>query len=349
MDFLKSLGFTPNGVDPCVLNLTRNGVQLTVVVYVDDLLVTCVSDDAIDWLMDKLVTRFKDVKRHREKNLSYLGMHINWGNEDGAYLTVSMAAYVKKLLKDYAVTGSASSPADARVFELDTLPALTTREQKNYHTLVAKLLFLANRTRPDIMLPVSFLTTRVNGPTTGDKKKLDRVMKYLNSTPDKKLFFKGLDDGIVFAIDAAFALHNDGMSHTGVVGKLFGDTVMVKSCKQKIVTRDSTEAELVALSDKALLAVRCAEFVAEQGIKVDPPVIEQDNTSTISLVTIGGGKYRNKYMRVRQLSVLQLVTDGDVKVKHVRTNEMDADGCTKPLQGNLGRYMVSRMLGEPGV
>ena len=61
--------------------------------------------------------------------------------------------------------------------------------------------------------------------------------------------------------------------------------------------------------------------------------------------TNGGGKYRNKYMQVRQQSVLQMVRDGDVIVRHVLTDGMDADGCTKPLQGSLSRHMVRRMLG----
>jgi hypothetical protein len=346
-DYLKSLGFVANPVDQCVLNLNWKDTQLTVMLYVDDLLITCVDDGAIDWLMDKLVDRFKDVKLHREKDLSYLGMHVKWSASEDGYITVSMAAYVDKLLEEYPVTGGATSGATVNIFETDKLPPLCDRDKKGFHTVVAKLLFLANRTRPDIMLPVSYLTTRVTAPTTGDLKKLNRVLKYLKSTRDKVLYMRGVGDNITFAIDAAFALHEDGMSHTGVVGRLFGDTVIVKSCKQKIVTRDSTESELVALSDKVLLPVRCAEFVAGQGIDIGVPVIEQDNTSTISLVTNGGGKFRNKYMRVRQMSVLQLITDGDVKVKHVTTDKMDADGCTKPLQGNLGRSMVSRMLGEP--
>jgi len=66
-------------------------------------------------------------------------------------------------------------------------------------------------------------------------------------------------------------------------------TVLVMSSKQKIVTKDSTESELVALSDKTMSVVQCADFMVSQGHTIGAPNIKQDNTSTISLVTKGGG------------------------------------------------------------
>lgn len=53
-------------------------------------------------------------------------------------------------------------------------------------------------------------------------------------------------------IDAAYGVHVDGKSHTGscvVIGDV--GAVHSKSGKQHIVTKSSTEAELVALSDSA--------------------------------------------------------------------------------------------------
>jgi len=345
-EHLTSLGFTVNKYDKCVWNRNWRGSQITIMLYVDDLLITCKSDEAIDWLLAKLEERFVEVKNSRDGDLSYLGMHIKWGASNSGKISVSMESYVKGLLQEYGVTGSASSPADKYIFDLDDSALMSDSDRKEYHTIVAKLLYLANRTRPDIMLAISFLTTRVTTPTIWDRKKLWRVLKYLNSTPDKVMTVSGDGGQIEIYVDAAFALHPDAKSHTGVIVKVFGDTVLVKSSKQKIVTRDSTEAELVALSDKILIAIRCYDFLTEQGVTVEVPVVYQDNTSTISLVTNGGGKYRNKYIHVRQQVVLQMFRDGDVKIVHVRTGEMDADVCTKPLQGELGRRMVSRMLGD---
>lgn len=349
-DFLTSLGFKANHTDMCVWCKDHQGDQITVLLYVDDLLILSVSDGAIEEFLNDLKVRFMEVKRSREANLSYLGMHIKWGEENENRVTVSMAPYVKNVLQEYNVSGKASSPALSNIFEPEEESAvLGETDRKEFHTIVAKLLYLANRTRPDIMLAIAYLATRVNFATIDDRRKLDRVMKYLNSTSEKALTLRGEGDKLETFIDAAFALHDDAKSHTGMVVKLYGDTVLVKSSKQKIVTRDSTEAELVALSDKILVPIRCREFLNAQGVDIGVPVVYQDNMSTISLVTKGGGKYRNKYIHVRQQDVLQMARDGDVDIRYVRTGDMEADGCTKPLQGNLGRMMAARLLGETGL
>jgi hypothetical protein len=50
-------------------------------------------------------------------------------------------------------------------------------------------------------------------------------------------------------IDASFGVHADGTSRTGVVLMLAGAIVGAWSGKQKLVTKSSTEAEIVGLSD----------------------------------------------------------------------------------------------------
>jgi len=47
-DTLFSIDMTANPEDPCVFNMTKNGVQCTVALYVDDLLVTCKSQQLMD-------------------------------------------------------------------------------------------------------------------------------------------------------------------------------------------------------------------------------------------------------------------------------------------------------------
>jgi len=44
---------------------------------------------------------------------------------------------------------------------------------------------------------------------------------------------------------------------------------------------------------------------------LDKPLILQDNTSTITLVTKGGGKMRNKTMRVKQAVILEGFQNGE--------------------------------------
>ena len=58
----------------------------------------------------------------------------------------------------------------------DQSPELTEDVKDNFHTQVAKLLYLSKRGRPDICLPVGYLTTTVCKPRQEDWDKLMRIL-----------------------------------------------------------------------------------------------------------------------------------------------------------------------------
>jgi hypothetical protein len=152
---------------------------------------------------------------------------------------------------------------------------------------------------------------------------------------------------VIAHIDAAFGTHSDGKSHSGATVFVGDACVLAMSKKQKIVTKDSTEAELVALSDLILIAEQCDEFMREQGMQdMKIPIILQDNMSTISLVTKGGGKPRTKHLRVRQHLIKGKVSGKEISIVHTPTTRMLADTMTKPVQGEQFRWMIGRITGD---
>jgi len=78
---------------------------------------------------------------------------------------------------------------------------------------------------------------------------------------------------------------------------------------------------------------------------VGVPRLKQDNTSTITLVTRGGGQYRTKYLKVRQAFMKERIDEDDVAVDYLPTKQMLADMLTKPLQGELFRCMTCGITG----
>ena len=107
---------------------------------------------------------------------------------------------------------------------------------------VAKLLYLAKRVRPKILTAISFLASRVLRATLEDKKKFDRILVYLTSGPDLGLTLECDEDIQVHAyVDASFGVHSDGKSHTGGVVSLGGVPTYVKSTKQRLVSKSSTD------------------------------------------------------------------------------------------------------------
>jgi hypothetical protein len=63
-------------------------------------------------------------------------------------------------------------------------------------------------------------------------------------------------------VDAAFSLHKtNGASQTGVVIALDNAMICAKSSKQRMMARNSTEAELIGLTDKVDGMLWCHDFL----------------------------------------------------------------------------------------
>ena len=82
---------------------------------------------------------------------------------------------------------------------------------------------------------------------------------------------------------AAYAVHEDMKSHTDGVAS-FGHGVTHSKCtKQKMNTKSSTEAEVVAVSDYLAHTVWLAGFMKDQGYPIDRKLFYQDNMSAIQI------------------------------------------------------------------
>jgi len=134
---------------------------------------------------------------------------------------------------------------------------------------------------------------------------------------------------------------------------LLGNTLVHETCrKQKIITRNSTEAELVALSDHILEGELIEGFVLDMGALCDIEVLDnvhlvyQDNKPTITIVTKGGGQPRTKYMKVREKYVMERLGTKELEIEYVQTDNMVADVLTKPLSGEGFHKLVRLLLGR---
>ena len=157
--FLETIGFKKNETDKCVMNRMVNGKQLTVMIYVDDLLITCESQEAIQELTEQLRLEYGEIKLQQERDMSYLGMHLISDTRNGK-VNLSMKTYIENVLQEYPVEKSVSTPANNNLF---SSPAhdkkLDEDDRKKFHSVLSQL--LAKRTRPEILLAVSYLCTKV--------------------------------------------------------------------------------------------------------------------------------------------------------------------------------------------
>ena len=157
-------------------------------------------------------------------------------------------------------------------------------------------------------------------------RKIDRVLAYLNATRDEKLTL-GAGTGPLCLhafIDASYAPHADAKSHSGANMGFGIGSFHCSSSKQKIVTKSSWEAELVAFSDDMSEVVGTGQFIKELGVKVTI-IVHQDNTLTILSTAKGAGSSnRTRHVNIRYFWTRQFIEDGTVTVQYTSTTAMIA-------------------------
>lgn len=342
-DFLLRNGFVINDYDQCVLNKTVDGVQATICLYVDDMLCTCVSEEVLENIKRMLIDEYHEIQEKSGLEISYLGMLLRV--YDGR-IEMSMENYIREVLKAYG--------GDLKVFRTPAASTLyeggdgsvAAERPRLFHEIVAKLLFLCKRARPDISVAVLYLCTRVKSPTRYDVEALERVLGYLKGSIRRIRVF---DDSpfvrVEAYIDAAFSCHKDGKGRNGMVLTLGNTPVCTGSRKQVLTAKNSTVAEIVAASDEVSQIELIEGFLSGQGYKLKPAILYQDNTSAITLMVKGGGKQTNKHVRARIGNMNDMVRRNEIEVQYIPTGEMIADCLTKPLQGSKFAYFTRRILG----
>ena len=91
-------------------------------------------------------------------------------------------------------------------------------------------------------------------PTEDDWKKLRKLISYLSGTAEFVRTMGADSLKIVkWHVDASFAVHPDFKSHSGATMTMGTGTVQSISRKQKLNTKSSTIAELVAVDDASVM------------------------------------------------------------------------------------------------
>ena len=357
-DFLKHNGFTPNSSDSCVFNVDIDGTQMTIGVYVDDLYITCESEELIDYFHQALLDEYTEVSFSKEIKLDYLGMVIDSNNKD--FVEISMPSYVQSVIDDLDVkeNETSDSPAAVDLFNIKTNDVRLGGDEKDkFHTMVAKILYLAKHARPDLLLASTFLCTRVQCPGKDDWKKLKRIGRYLNGSKD--LFLRIGNDcvdvnnnkentvNVNVYVDASFAVHDTMRSHTGAIISIGGVPVFYKSSKQGLNANSSTQAEIIGISQILPQAVSTAEFIKEQMNRKVNVNFYEDNKSTIAMMKNGRPKAENtRHINIRYFLIHDYMERGEIDLQYVATDEQHGDYFTKPLQGQSFKYHRNYIMGH---
>jgi hypothetical protein len=148
-------------------------------------------------------------------------------------------------------------------------------------------------------------------------------------------------------VDASFAVHDDNKSHSGyVIG--FGancSLIYVRSTKQKLTTKSSTESELVAINDCVSHIMWTIYYLEFQNYMQTPIILFQDNQSTMVMANKGSGNPSNsKHINIRYFYIKELIDANFITLHYCPTAEMKADLMTKPITGNQFKNLRGMIL-----
>jgi hypothetical protein len=182
---------------------------------------------------------------------------------------ISMRSYLEEAIQESLmyISREAANPATKSLFDVDQdSQTLKKGESEVFHSVVAKLLFVATRAQMDILLTVSFLCTRVSKSTEEDQSKLKRLLEYIKGTINLDYTLAADDLGRMRSwVDASYAVRPDMKSHTGGITSFGTGGLLGKSTKQKLNTKSYTEAELVGASDYLPHTMWVKMFMEAQG------------------------------------------------------------------------------------
>ena len=347
---LYSIGYKCNAYDKCVFQKKNdNYLSVILTIYVDDIMLMASSQEVLDLELCNIKKVLPDIVIHRGSIHNYIGMVFDFSTTNK--VVIAMDQYVRDLLVDFSFDVNSkvvSAPGDSDLFSIDANSVLLDSERKKFfHSSVAKLLYLAKRTRPDILLVISFLATRVKCSTDQDFHKLLRCVRYLRATLTFKLSLSAEQPFCLYAyIDAAYAVHKDFKSHTGVCLSMGTGILFARSVKQRLNVKSSTEAELVGIGDGLNNVIWAYNFLCALGFNVAPVVVWHDNQSVITMLTTGfTGNQRSRHINIRYYFAKDYIDKGVIAIRYKSTNDMIADVLTKPLMGGHFKLLRDIMLG----
>lgn len=330
--FLK-LGFRQNQYESCIFSKINGDSIIIIALYVDDYIVFHNDFDECDKLKNNLKSHFdiKDLGSAKQ----ILGMTIERSN---GKLKIHHKQYILNLLTKFGML-------DSKPIGTPLMPNLKL-EKPNvvdqilpYQELIGSLMYLSVTCRPDIAYCASYLSQFNSAHDKTHWVAAKRVLRYLKGTMDYGLEYHKTKEPLKCFVDADWGNDvNDRKSFSGFIFKMSGAAIHWESRKQKVVSRSSTEAEYISLSDGSREAVFLYNFAKDLLSKMSICKILIpanglkffcDNNSAIALANNDLSNKRTKHIHIRYHYVKDQIVNGLINLNYLSTNEMLADFLTK--------------------
>jgi len=347
---LRDIGFVPSTVDECVF---YRGTSIFVL-YVDDGL----AFDMTGKSLDNLVQELRDVDLDVEDlgyPSDYIGVNLS-KDEDTFHFT--QRALIDSIIEDAGLTNSRKTkPVPAKSSQLlHSFPNSPPFDGPfNMRSIVGKLNYLAQTTRPDIMQAVHAIAKYASNPKKEHGDAVLYLVMYLKKTRHIGLLFKpdptkGFED----YCDADFIgqYHEElsavdpstSKSRSGWIIFYAGCPIIWASRLQTQVALSTTEAEYISLSQSLRDVIPVMALVSEMKSKGFPVLctepyvyckLFEDNSGALEIARLPKMRPRTRHLCVTLHHFREHVRLGLVKLFPISTELQTADVLTKPTPQNI--------------
>jgi hypothetical protein len=352
--WLVSFGFSQSSVDPAIFTITSSSFLYVLAVYVDDSILVGRNSPFISTFKSAFSARF-DIDDLGPASW-LLGCSITRDRVNHT-LTFSQSQYVEDILEHFGMSTCTptSTPMAAKLSTDSLLDQPLDVKAFPFSSLIGKLLYCANMTRPDISASVSLLSRHMTSPTCRHWEQAKRILRYVSGTKHYCLTFSGsISLEPLIWQDSSFADGIDRRSRTGFITMMSGGPVSWSSRLQKSVALSTSEAEYMALAASSQEAMFLRQLLPTVGFPLTGPTTTfEDNESCIALATNNMTTSKSKHIDIKYHYIRDLVKQGSIRVVWCPTGDMLADILTKfslPSSVHLkhARRMLSGTFSGPG-
>ena len=324
--------------------------------HVDDILCTPSNDlngrKLSDEFWGAMESKWPGIKRQNGPAYKHLSWDIVRDAKTGV-ISKSQGAYFADIMSDLNIKGVQKSPCrgDLLSARSESSPLLSPAREKDYRSILQRVGF-GRDGRADIDVVVSRLQRYQNRPTEDDWKDLQHLLEYINYATDTPIIYAPTDSQVRMECDAGFNVTDMGDSQGGWIMTVGGSTVASKSFRIKTIVRDSTSAEIVAVTEGLSEALWARDLLIELGYPQRSIPFQEDNKSCITMLQNEPRNFqtKSKHVRVKWRFYRQVHRNGLVHLVYCPTADMRADLLTKPLGGNARiRHMTSILAGTGAV
>ena len=341
---LHKLGFTQFGTETCAFYQVHGNDSITVLVYVDDLLIMCTDDR----LYENFIFNLRKMIEVKTENISkFLGCVITQDKEAGT-VSIDTRILIDKMLEEFDMNLKIPRDPTPAKTNFKMTPGLELIDHENVPGSInpRKFLgFISHMTatvRPDLRIMLKELGQHTGGFNQHDVEAATHLMKYLADTRTLGLTYHregGLPNKLIAFCDASVT---EGNATCGTAILLNGAAIFWSTATVSSIQIAVSDAEAIALKEAADQVSIFRNLMTEFGFsqrELSTPIFCDSQITIANTLT-----EKNKKGRI--LTTIRCIKDhikrGIIHVKYCETKEMIADILTKAVISPKDKYFRLR-------